>query len=61
MSNFEKMTVVQLKEYAKDNGVDLDGAKNKNKYSFYFGGYRINCWRVRKQKRHQLGNYFSQS
>jgi|AntAceMinimDraft_13_1070369.scaffolds.fasta_scaffold06186_4 hypothetical protein len=29
MSNFEKMTVVQLKEYAKDNGVDLDGAKTK--------------------------------
>ncbi len=29
MSNFEKMTVAQLKEYAKENGVDLDGAKTK--------------------------------
>lgn len=29
MSNFETMTVAQLKEYAEDNSVNLDGAKTK--------------------------------
>jgi hypothetical protein len=29
MSNFEKMTVVQLKAYATDNNIDLNGLKTK--------------------------------
>ena len=29
MSDFSKMTVAQLKEYAEDNGVDLNGARTK--------------------------------
>ena len=29
MSNFEKMTVAQLKVYAQENSVNLDGAKTK--------------------------------
>ena len=29
MSNFEKMTVAQLKAYAEENGIDLNGLKTK--------------------------------
>jgi len=31
MSEFNKMTVVELKSYAKENGIDLSGAKTKTK------------------------------
>lgn len=31
MSDFENMTVVQLKEYAEENGVDLKNARTKTK------------------------------
>ena len=31
MSDFKSMTIAQLKAYAEDNGVDLDGAKTKTK------------------------------
>ena len=31
MSEFNKMTIVELKSYAKENGIDLSGAKTKTK------------------------------
>ena len=46
MTDFSKMTNAQLKEYAKDNNIDVSGAKNKTELIAKITGMELGTFRL---------------